>query len=188
MASSTTRDSIVGAVLFFLQPGDLAVELHALGGQPAVAAHEVVELLDFLAEFSRSASSWATWQGPPLRSRMRLRDVSNSPQHVDQRDAVHARAEVVEQLGGLGVAERAEFLHFAQSDGEDVVEDRLVDVRQEDLEQVLALPGAVGGGQGEFLVAGRVRPGRRGGRSGSGRWARPLRSSRRAGRRGAGGR
>ena len=89
---------------------------------------------------------------------MRFREVSNSRITSTSETRSSPAREAVEQLGGLGVAQRAEFLDLAQSDGEDVVEDRLVDVRQQDLEHVLALAGAVGGGQHELLAGRRWPP------------------------------
>ena len=68
-------------------------------------------------------------------------------QHVDhivQRDAIQAGREPVEPLGGGRVAERAELLHFAQADGEDVVVRRLVDVLERFAQQAVALLFAVG--------------------------------------------
>ena len=77
------------------------------------------------------------------------------PQHLDQRHAVQPGREVVEQLGGLGIAQRGQLLNLAQTDGEHVVEHRLIDVRQQHLDEMLALARAVGGGQRE-LLAGRA--------------------------------
>ena len=42
--------------------------------------------------------------------------------------------------------------HLAQADGEDVVERGLVDVGQQSFDVMFAVPGAVGGGEGEFLA------------------------------------
>ena len=133
--------------------------------------------------FSRSASSVAAWQGPPLRSRMRLRDASSSRIASTNETRSIAEAEVVQQLGRLAVVQGAEFLHFPQLDGEDVVESRLVHAGQERLQDVFALPRAVGGGKDELLAgsvrAVRVAPLARE----SGRWSRPTRSIRRRDRR-----
>lgn len=65
------------------------------------------------------------------------------PHHLDQRHPIEPDAQIVEHRGGFGVAERAKFLDVAQPDGEDVVENRLVDVGQQGLQQVLALTRAV---------------------------------------------
>ena len=65
--------------------------------------------------------------------------------HIVQRDAIQAGREPVEPLGGGRVAERAELLHFAQADGEDVVVRRLVDVLERFAQQAVALLFAVGG-------------------------------------------
>ena len=40
------------------------------------------------------------------------------PQHVDQRYAVQSGRETIEQFGGLGVAQRGQFLNLAQPDGD----------------------------------------------------------------------
>ena len=48
--------------------------------------------------------------------------------HIVERDAVQAGGEAVHPLGGGGVAERVELLHFAQADGEDVEVGGFVDV------------------------------------------------------------
>ena len=176
---------IFRGILFFFQAGDFAVELQPARGELTVAVHEVVELLDFLAEFLPLGQELGDLAGAAAAIEDAVSRAFQLPQHVDQRDAIHARAEVVEKLGGLAVAERAEFLHFPQPDGEDVAEDLLVDVRQKDLEHVLALAGAVGGGEGEFFAARLRRRRRRGGPPGSARRARPTRSSRPADRRAA---
>ncbi len=73
------------------------------------------------------------------------------PRHLDQRDAVQPRRDVVEQVGGLGVAERRQLLHLAEADGEDVVERRFVDVGEQSLHELVAVPGAVGRGDCRFV-------------------------------------
>ena len=82
------------------------------------------------------------------------------PQHLDQRNAIQSGRKTIEQLGGLGVAERGQLLDLAQPDGEHVVEHRLVHIRQQYFDEMLALPGAVRRGQGDlfakYAVARRV--------------------------------
>ena len=67
------------------------------------------------------------------------------PHHLDQRHAIDTTRQVVEQLRRVCVIQRRQFLKFANSDGEDVVEDRFVHAREQHVEQVLPLPAAVGG-------------------------------------------
>ena len=55
--------------------------------------------------------------------------------HVDQRNAVQAGGQLVEQVGGLGVIERAELLQFPQPDREDVAERRFIHAGQEMVQQ-----------------------------------------------------
>ncbi len=74
-------------------------------------------------------------------------------QHFDERHPIHAGGQIVKQLGGGGVAECAEFLHFPQLDGENVVENRLIDVGKNRFDQMLALPHAVGRGKDDLLAA-----------------------------------
>ena len=50
---------------------------------------------------------------------------------VDERDAVEAGGEFVEVIGRRGVVERTEFLDFAQAEGEDVLERRFIDAREQ---------------------------------------------------------
>ncbi len=73
------------------------------------------------------------------------------PHHLDQRDAVQPDGQVVEQRRGLGVAQDGKLLKLVQPDGEDVVEDRLIDAAEQRLEQRLAVPGAVGRKDQEFV-------------------------------------
>jgi len=70
---------VLGPVLLLFQSRQFAIELVSLGGQAAVASHHFVEMFDLLADFFALGRSWTIWHGPPLRSRMRLREVSNSP-------------------------------------------------------------------------------------------------------------
>ena len=133
--------------------------------------------------FSRSASSVADLARPAVAVENAVARRFQFAHRIDQGDAVHAEAEVVQQLGRLAVVQGAEFLHFPQLDGEDVVESRLVDAGQQRLQDVFALPRAVGGGKDDLLAGSirgvRVAPRRRE----SGRWGRPTRSIRRRGRR-----
>ena len=79
--------------------------------------------------------------------------------HIVQRDAIQAGREPVEPLGGGRVAERAELLHFAQADGEDVVVRRLVDVLERFAQQAVALLFAVGGDDRDFADVRRAAVG-----------------------------
>jgi len=73
------------------------------------------------------------------------------PEHVDQRHPVEPGTEAVEQRGGFRIVERAELLQLVEPHGEHVVEDRFVDVRKQDLQQVAALSGPVGGLQRDLV-------------------------------------
>ena len=79
--------------------------------------------------------------------------------HVVERDAIQARREPVQPLGGGRVAERVELLHFAEADGEDVDVRRLVDVLERLAQQAVALLFAVGGGDRDFADVGRAAVG-----------------------------
>ena len=79
--------------------------------------------------------------------------------HVVERDAIQARREPVEPLGGGRVAERAELLHFAEADGEDVDVRRLVDVLERFAQQAVALLFAVGRDDRHFADVGRAAVG-----------------------------
>ena len=121
----------------------------------AVAAVDRPELLDLGAElfpFGQQLDHLARLAGGVEDAVPRVLQL---PQHFDQRHAVQSGREAVEQLGGLGVAQRGQLLNLAQPDGEHVVEHRLVDVRQQHLDEVLALAGAVGSGERD-LLAGRA--------------------------------
>ena len=104
--------------------------------------------------------SCVIWLGPPCWSRMWFRDVSNSRSDLDQRDAIQAGGDVVEQVGGLRVAERGQLLHFVEAHGEDVVERRLVDAGQQRLHHLFVVANAVGGGDQRFVQP-RIAVGRR---------------------------
>ena len=75
--------------------------------------------------------------------------------HIVERDAIQARREPVQPLGGGRVAQRVELLHFAQADGEDVEVGRLVDVFERFAEQPVALLFAVGRDDRDFADIGR---------------------------------
>ncbi len=74
--------------------------------------------------------------------------------HIVERDAVQARGEAVHPLGGGGVAERAELLHFAEADGEDVEVGCFVDVFETFAQQAIALLFAVAGDDRDFADVG----------------------------------
>ena len=147
------------AVGFFFQLRDFRVELVALGGQMAVAMVDRAEFLDFRPQLLVLGQQLHHLARPAGGVEDAVARGLQLLQHLDQRHAVQSGREVVEQFGGLGVAQRGQLLNFAQADGEDVVEHRLVDVRQQHLDEMLALPGAVGSGQRE-LLAGRAVGGR----------------------------
>ena len=57
------------------------------------------------ALFAVGEQSSRTWQGPPLRSRnCGLRNISQLTEGIEQRNAIDARRQWVEELGGVGVA------------------------------------------------------------------------------------
>ena len=92
---------IVRAGFFFLEPGDFAVEQQSLAGQLAIAAHEVVELFDVLAEFFPFGQQLGDLAGAAAAVEDAIARGFQFAQHVDQRDAIHARAEIVKELGGV---------------------------------------------------------------------------------------
>ena len=173
---------LLGAVGLFLQPGNFLTELIVLGRQVTVAAVDRPEVFDLGAEFFPLGEQLDHLAWLAGRVQQAIPRVFQLPQYFHQRHAIQAGRQIVEQLGGLGVAQGGQLLDFAQAHGEHVVEHRLVDVRQEHLEEVLALPRAVGRGERHLLVRAAVgQADCRSGRSGTARAAPPDQSSRRLG-------
>ena len=81
---------------------------------------------------------------------------TQTAEHVDQRHAVQTAGEFVQFVGRGGVVEGAQFLQFADADGEHVVEDRFVDAAQQRHQPVRAVGVAVVAGDADppaFAVA-----------------------------------
>ncbi len=79
--------------------------------------------------------------------------------HLDQRDPVEAGCDAIEHFGGLRIRERGKLLHLAEADGENVAERRLVNIRQERLDGLLALADPVARGDVQ-LIQPRIAVGR----------------------------
>ena len=130
--------------VFFLEPGRFAIELGSRCRQAIVLMGCLAEIFDFRTKLFALVQQLRDLATSALAIEDAVARGLQRPHDLDERDPVQAGGEAVEHLGRFRVAQRAQFLQFAQPDGEHVVVDRLVDVRQQGLDQVLALPGAVG--------------------------------------------
>ena len=103
-------------MLFLFQPGHLAVELAgARRPDGHSAAISFVELLDLLAKLLALGQKLDNLARPAVAVENAVPRSFQFAHHFDERNAIQARAEIVEQFGRVGVAQRAEFLHFAQA-------------------------------------------------------------------------
>ena len=146
----------LGPIRFLFDPGDFRVDGRGLGRQPGVALVDLGEFVDLRLQFLPLGQELQHQPGAALGVDQAVPRGFHLSHHVDQRHAVQSDRQVVEQVGGIGVAERGEFLNLPQTDGEDVVEHRFVDVREEDFQEMLALAGAVRGGQRKLLARNAV--------------------------------
>ena len=53
------------------------------------------------------------------------------PHYLNERNAIQPGGQIVKQLGRLSIVKRGQFLHFAEFHGKNVVENRLVDIREQ---------------------------------------------------------
>ena len=132
--------------------GQLA-KLHRRLG-PAAAFGD--ELFEFAAELLLSGEQRAKFRLFFPRVEQAQPRAFEHVDHIVERDAIQARSEPVEPLGGGRVAQRVELLHLAQADGENVDVRRLVDVFERFAQQAVALLFAVGRDDRDFADV--VRP------------------------------
>ena len=70
--------------------------------------------------------------------------------HIDQRNAIDAARQSIEPAGRFGIAQRAEFLHFAQADRKHIREGLLVDIAQQRSQQMGTRSNSFGRGERNF--------------------------------------
>ena len=137
------------------EPVDVGLEPAPLGGQLPEAVVDRTEVFDLRPQFLALGQQLGHLARPPAGVEHPVARGFQLAEHLDQRDAIESDREIVEQLGRRRVAQGGQLLDLAQPHGEDVIEGGLVDVREEDFDEMLALTGAVGGRQRQLLAAAR---------------------------------
>ena len=128
-----------------LELSDFGNQGRAFGGQVGPAPRLGLQIGDFGGEFALLLEQPADGRGLVLRAQQLMLVRLQFAHDLHERHAVHAARQIVEQFRGIGVVQRGQFLQLADPHGKHIVEDRLVDARQQHVQQVLPLATAVGG-------------------------------------------